>query len=77
MTGGWGTPSWQGGDVKVGEVFVSDKSQQMAQDLLAAAEELGYDPGAEVRAVNKGFIVPEAVYEKATSNVLARQGRDF
>jgi hypothetical protein len=77
MTGGWGTPTWQGGEVGLGEVFVSDKSQQMARDLLQAAADLGLDPGAEVRTVTKGFIVPEAVYEQAHSIALARTGEDF
>lgn len=76
MTGGWGTPTWQGGDVAPGEVFVSEKSPQMARELLDACKTLGLDP-IEVRTVTNGFIVPETVWETAQSAVAEREGRAF
>lgn len=76
MSGGWGTPSWMGGDVAVGDVFVSDKTPEMARDLLAAADELGLDP-VDVRAVTNGFIVPTEVYETAVERKAEREGRSF
>ena len=76
MTGGWGTPTWQGGDVDPGEVFVSDKSTEMARDLLEATEQLGLEP-LEVRTVNSGFIVPEAVWDRVQINRADRDDRGF
>lgn len=76
MSGGWGTPIWQGGEVAPGETFVSDKSQQMARDLLAAADELGMDP-ITVRTTNAGFIVPEAVWDQAQVIRADREDRAF
>lgn len=69
MSGGWGTPSWMGGEPVVGEVFVSGRTPATARALLAAAAELGLE-ALEVRAVTNGFIVPEAVYEKARESTL-------
>lgn len=76
MSGGWGTPTWQGGDVAVGEVFVSDKSSQMARDLLDAAAGLDLEP-LVVRTVQNGFIVPEAVWDEAQIARADREGRGF
>lgn len=76
MSGGWGTPSWMGGEPDAGEVFVSDKSPAMARDLLAAAESLGLE-SLVVRTVTNGFIVPEAVWDAAREQRLDRAGRDF
>lgn len=76
MTGGWGTPSWQGGGIEPGEVFVSDKSQAMARDLLEACDALGLDR-ITVRTVTKGFIVPEAVWEHAQTARAEREGWAF
>lgn len=76
MTGGWGTPSWQGGSVNLGEVFVGDKSQQMAADLLEAVEHLGLEP-LTVRTVNGGFIVPEEVWDRTQINRADREDRGF
>lgn len=76
MPGGWGTPSWQGGDIAVGEVFVSEKTSQMARDLLAACDSLEVDR-VEVRAVTNGFIVPEAVWEATKTAVAEREGWAF
>ncbi len=76
MPGGWGTPTWQGGDVALGEVFVADKSQQMARDLLDAAREVGED-ALVVRTVRNGFIVPEAVWDAAQIARADREGRGF
>lgn len=69
MSGGWGTPSWMGGEPVIGEVFVSGKSPEAARALLAAADELGLE-ALVVRAVTNGFIVPEAVYETARESQL-------
>lgn len=64
MTGGWGAPSWMGGDPVEGETFVAGKDQETARALLAACDEVGIDQ-AEVRTVNGGFIVPNAVWDAA------------
>lgn len=64
MSGGWGTPSWMGGDVELGETFVQGKDQQTARGLLAAAADLGLDP-IVVRTVAHGFIIPNEVYDRA------------
>jgi hypothetical protein len=64
VTGGWGTPSWQGGEVGPGDVFTSDKSPTMARELLQAVAELGLDP-IVVRTTTAGFIVPTEVWEHA------------
>lgn len=76
MSGGWGTPTWQGGAMNVGDVFVPDKSTQMARDLLAAAKAEGLE-ALVVRTVNSGFIVPEAVWDTAQIARADREGRDF
>lgn len=76
MTGGWGTPSWQGGTVEPGDVFVSDKSQEMARDLLAAAEALGLE-ALVVRTTTSGFIVPQSVWDGAQSARADREGWSF
>lgn len=76
MAGGWGTPTWQGGEVLVGDVFVSEKTQDMARALLAACDDLGVDRIA-VRTVTNGFIVPEAVWDHAQESRLAAEGRAF
>ena len=76
MTGGWGTPSWQGGAVGLGDVFVSDKSPAMARALLAACDELEVDR-IEVRTVTNGFIVPEAVWEATQTAIADREGWAF
>lgn len=76
MTGGWGTPPHQGGEVLVGEVFVSEKTQDMARALLTACDDLGVDRIA-VRTVTNGFIVPEEVWEKAESSRATVEGWAF
>ena len=76
MPGGWGTPSWQGGDVAPGETFVSEKTTQMARDLLDACDTLGLDR-VEVRTVTNGFIVPDAVWETAQTAIAEREGWAF
>lgn len=76
MSGGWGTPAHQGGAVALGETFISDKSQQMARDLLAAAETLDLEP-LVIRTVTNGFIAPTEVYETARSIRAEREGTDF
>lgn len=76
MTGGWGTPSWMGGDVALGEVYVSEKTQSMAALLLEAAEQVGEEP-LVVRTVTGGFIVPEAVWEAAKEISGDRDGTAF
>ena len=60
----------------LGEVFVADKSQQMARDLLDAAREVGED-ALVVRTVRNGFIVPEAVWDAAQIARADREGRGF
>lgn len=75
MSGGWGAPSWMGGDPEEGETYVAGKDQQTARDLLAAAAEL--DLGAHVvRTVNGGFIVPDAVWDLTHQNRQAANGLD-
>lgn len=76
MTGGWGTPSWMGGEPGEGDVFVSEKTPEMARLLLQAADDLGEDRIA-VRAVNQGFIVPDTVWEKARQIQAERDGAEF
>lgn len=76
MAGGWGTPTWAGGAVREGDVFVSEKSPQMARDLLAACTELGVDV-IEVRTVTNGFIVPGPVWETARNAIAEREGWAF
>ena len=76
MTGGWGTPTWQGGDVLPGDVFCSDKSQEMARDLLDAAETLKLDP-IVVRTTTAGFIVPQQVWDTAQDARRNREGMAF
>lgn len=76
MSGGWGTPSWMGGDVALGDVFVSDKTPAMARDLIAATRDLGLDV-VEVRTVTNGFIVPQHVYDRAMETRAEAEGRSF
>lgn len=76
MTGGWGTPSWMGGDPDLGETFVQGKDQATAQGLLAAAAALGLEP-LVVRAVSHGFIVPNEVYDRAQAQHQADPGLEF
>lgn len=63
MTGGWGTPSWMGGEPLPGETFVPDKSQETARALLAACDTLETNRQV-VRTVTNGFIVPNEVYDQ-------------
>lgn len=76
MTGGWGTPSWMGGDPDLGETFVQGRDPKTAQALLAAADELGLE-ALVVRAVTHGFIVPNAVYDHVQAQHQADPGQDF
>lgn len=76
MPGGWGTPSWMGGEPGTGEVFVSEKTPQMARLLLEAAEQEG-EESLVVRTVNQGFIVPDNVWEKARQIQAERDGAEF
>lgn len=76
MTGGWGTPSWMGGDPVVGETFVQGKDQQTARLLLDAARDLELDT-IVVRTVNGGFIVPNQVWDTAQEQRNANTGVDF
>ncbi|UQS95167.1 hypothetical protein Pam4_24 [Pseudanabaena phage Pam4] len=76
MPGGWGTPSWMGGEPEVGETFVQGKDQATARALLAAAEDLGIDPLA-VRTVSRGFIVPNAVWDAAQETLRADTDADI
>lgn len=62
MSGGWGTPSWQGGEPAMGETFVWGQDRDTALALLNAAEAVGVHPH-EVRTVRGGFIVPDQVYD--------------
>lgn len=69
MGGGWGTPSWMGGEPSGGETFVSEtfvngKDRETARRLLAAAESLGLD-SIVVRTARGGFIVPDEVWDAA------------
>lgn len=64
MSGGWGTPSWMGGEPDIGETFVQGKDTPTARALLAAAEALGIDPIA-IRTVARGFVVPNEVWDAA------------
>lgn len=74
MTGGWGTPSWMGGDPDLGETFIQGKDSQTARALLSAAADLGHESHV-VRTVTGGFIVPNDVYDKAQEQ--AAPGLDF
>jgi hypothetical protein len=63
MTGGWGTPSWMGGEPVQGETYVPGKDRETARALLAACDERGVDQSV-VRTVTGGFIVPNEVYDQ-------------
>lgn len=63
MPGGWGTPSWMGGEPSPGETYVWGKTPETARALLAAAADLGLEPMV-VRTVTGGFIVPDEVYDR-------------
>lgn len=73
MAGGWGTPH-PGTYPEMGETFVQGKTQETARALLDAAAALGLDSG-EVRTIAHGFIVPNAVWDKAEETRLAAEGR--
>ena len=62
MSGGWGTPSWMGGEPSVGETFVQGKDPETARKLLAAAAALELEP-LVVRTVTGGFVVPNEVWD--------------
>lgn len=64
MPGGWGTPTWQGGAPGLDETYVHGKDPSTARALLAAADSLGLE-ALVVRTVTGGFIVPDAVWERA------------
>jgi hypothetical protein len=51
-------------EVQEGEAFVDGLTQENAKALLEAAEALDIHPH-EVRTVSNGFVVPEAVADKA------------
>lgn len=65
MSGGWGTPTWMQPGPEVGETFVPGKTPENARALLDAATELGLDPADAVRTINGGFVVPNAVADRA------------
>lgn len=75
MTGGWSTPHRD--QMVVGETFVQGKDQATARMLLAAADDLGLDRSTSVRTTNHGFIVPDAVWERAQENQRQADGQDF
>jgi hypothetical protein len=63
-------------DVKVGEVYVTGRAPAVARALLAAAEEVGEQPGV-VRTNSSGYIVPEAVFDAADlDGVVFERGDD-
>lgn len=64
MSGGWGTPSWMGGEPVIGETFVQGKDSATARALLGAAADLGIDP-LSIRTVSRGFVVPNEVWDHA------------
>lgn len=76
MAGGWGTPSWMGGDPELGETFVQGKAQDTARGLLTAAADLGLEP-LVVRSVAHGFIVPNEVYDRAQAQQEQNADRAF
>ena len=62
-----GGAAWMDAGVPdIGETFVFGKTTEMARYLLAAAEELGYDP-AVVRTARDGFVVPDDVWDLVTT----------
>lgn len=63
MTGGWGTPSWMGGEPVPGETYVAGKTQEVARALLDACDQLEMNRQV-VRTVTGGFIVPNEVYDQ-------------
>lgn len=67
------TPGWMGGDPELGETFVQGKTQETARALLAAADDLGHGAQA-VRTVAHGFIVPNDVYDLASTTTTADPG---
>lgn len=76
MTGGWGTPSWMGGEPVVGETLVQGKDRETARRLLDAADAAGVDQ-QEVRTVTGGFIVPNAVYDAMQEALAAETSGPF
>ena len=63
MSGGWGTPSFMGGEPGRGEIYVPGKTPEIARALLAACDHLEVNRQV-VRTVNGGFIVPSNVYDQ-------------
>lgn len=55
-------------DPEVGETMVMGKDKATARALLAAARDLGLGTHV-VRTVNLGFIVPDAVWDRAQSDL--------
>lgn len=76
MSGGWGTPSWMGGEPEVGETFVQGRDRDTARALLAAARELDLDT-LVVRTTGHGFIVPNEVWDKAQQMHQTDSSTDF
>lgn len=64
MTGGWGTPTSDRADTPdEGETFVAGKDPETARALLEACRALGMQTW-NVRTGARGFIVPNAVYDR-------------
>lgn len=78
MTGGWGTPSsWSlGSEPQPGQTFVQGKDQETARRLLDAAARVGVDV-QEVRTVNGGFVVPDAVWDATQEQLAAETSGKF
>lgn len=77
MTGGWGTPSWMGGEPRPDlETYVMGKDRETARRLLDAADAAGVDQ-QEVRTVTGGFIVPNAVYDAMQETLAAETSGPF
>lgn len=49
--------------LRLGEVYVHGRSRELARELIDTARGLGVHPHT-VRAVDEGFIVPEAVADE-------------
>lgn len=69
--GGWGTPTLD--RLMVGETYVSGKDQATARALLDAAAALGL-PSLVVRTAARGFIVPDAVYDRYANDQAEAHG---
>lgn len=61
---------------RIGETFVQGKDRETARALLDAADRLGVEH-IEVKTVNRGFIVPNAVWDDVQQHRQAEQGLDF